>query len=110
MITRLSVGFLYDLFGFKTLYIALMSISLLNSLICYDAVHYPWLYFLSIQLNYIVLGGIFALYPAPASATFGDKIGVRVYALILLAAVAGTGFDTVLVSQLYDVIGLRGLF
>ena len=97
IVTRLSIGIVYDLVGFKGPFLFLMVINLINSLICYQAVHSQFWYFICIQLNYVVLGGIFALFPAPASKTFGNKIGVRIYAIILMAAVAANGFDTILV-------------
>lgn len=60
-------------------------------------------------MNYLVIGGIFALFPAPAVKTFGGDTGVRIYALILYSSVLCSVFVTLLVKFLYDVIGLHGL-
>ena len=70
-ISRLVIGFLYDKFGFKILNIILMTISIVTALFSTWSVQYPALYFKFIQLNYLVIGGIFALFPAPAVDIFG---------------------------------------
>lgn len=106
VIARFSIGFLYDYLGFRLLFFIIMGINVANSCVCYFAVAYPALYFICIQLNYFVIGGIFALFPAPAVKTFGGDVGVRVYALVLYSSVICSGFDTLLVQLLYDHIGL----
>lgn len=109
VLARFTVGSLYDYLGFRIIYFVLMVINIANSVICYPAVSIPWLYFLCIQLNYFVIGGVFSLFPAPATNTFGDDNGVRIYALILYSSVIASGFDTLLVNLLYDKIHLQGL-
>jgi hypothetical protein len=69
------VGYLYDKIGFKIIYLALMIIALTNSLVAYHALHIGWLYFICILACYMVIGGIFALFPASFEKTFGNKYG-----------------------------------
>lgn len=109
VLARFTVGYLYDILGFRILFFVLMVINIANSVICYPAVNIPWLYFLCIQLNYFVIGGVFSLFPAPATNTFGGANGVRIYALILYSSVIASGFDTLLVNLLYEKIHLQGL-
>ena len=109
VLARFTVGSLYDYLGFRLIFFILVIINITNSLICYWAVNYAWLYFMCIQLNYLFIGGVFSLFPAPASKTFGSNNGVRVYALILYSSVLASGLDTLLVKLLYDSIHLQGL-
>lgn len=65
------MGYLYDKVGFKALNILLMSLNILTALLSVWSVQYEALYCIFIQLNYFVIGGIFALYPPPAVNVFG---------------------------------------
>lgn len=108
--TRFFVGFMYDIYGFKTIFSCIMALSVVISILCYPARHMPWLYFLCIQLDYITVAGIFALFPAPVSKTFGDKYGAQVYALILIAGPLGTVVNTFIVTYFYDALGDQNVF
>lgn len=103
--TRLSVGALYDKLGFKPIFTVLMLINTFNAFICYHVRKVMWLYIICIELNYVVLAGIFALFPAPAIKTFGPKYGPQVYTLILLGAPASSIVDMINIKVLYDIIG-----
>lgn len=109
VLARFTVGAIYDIMGFRIIFFILMVITIGNSLMCYWAVNLDWLYFICIQLNYFVIGGVFSLFPAPATKTFGGVNGVRIYALILYSSVVASGVDTLLVQLLYDSIHLKGL-
>jgi len=104
-VTRLSIGALYDKLGFKLIFIVLMVINTANAFICYHVRKIMWLYIVCIELNYVVLAGIFALFPAPAIKTFGPKYGPQVYTLILLGAPASSILDMINIKVLYDIIG-----
>ena len=69
------VGHLYDHFGFKTIFYVLMVINAFNGVICYQVKMITWLYFLCIELNYLVIAGTFAVFPAAVIKTFGIFYG-----------------------------------
>ena len=52
-----------------------MTINALNAVICYEVKEIEWAYIICIELNYVVVAGIYALFPAPAMKTFGFKYG-----------------------------------
>ena len=74
-VTRIAVGHLYDRHGFKAIFNFLMTINTLNGLVCYQVKTIPWLYIICIELNYVVLGGIYPMFVAPVNKTFGLKYG-----------------------------------
>ena len=74
-VTRLSVGGLYDKFGFKKIFIPLMILNLLLSIFAYPAKEHASLFFICILLNYFVQAGLFSLFPTPAAKTFGYTYG-----------------------------------
>jgi MFS family permease len=74
-ITRISVGHLYDRLGFKPILNALMAINIANAMFCYQLKMLTVPYVACIELNYLVLGGIFAVFPAPVIKTFGIYYG-----------------------------------
>lgn len=108
-ITRLSFGALYDKYGFKPLFYTLMSIGTINSIICYPARHVPWLYFICILLNYMVLAGLFATFPTPVAKTFGPQYGIQVYSMILVASPIQSIITTTQVKLLYEWLGIQSL-
>jgi MFS family permease len=89
---------LYDKIGFKKIFLGLMAINILNSLICYPARKYKWLFFASIQVCYLVNSGVFSTFPLPVVKTFGSKHGPRVYAIVMLSNAAGAILNLVIVS------------
>ena len=70
-LSRISLGAIVDRVGFKTIFTVLMSIQLVNSLMCYWAAYIPWLYFTCIMLNYMCIGGTFAIFPVAVTNVFG---------------------------------------
>lgn len=74
-VTRVSAGYLYDKLGFKTIFFGLMLINIVNSLIAYEARYNEVLYFACVQMNFMVIAGVFALFPTPVANTFGPKYG-----------------------------------
>lgn len=104
-VTRLSFGALYDIYGFKRLYIILLSINVVNGLICYYARTITWLYFICILLDYLVIAGVFAIFPVPVATTFGSKFGTSVYPLVLLGAPLSALLITVETEVLYPRFG-----
>lgn len=82
-----------------------MLVNAINSAMCYPARHITWLYYISIQLNYFVIAGIFALFPTPVAKTFGSRYGAQVYAVTIMASPISSVFNTLIVKLLYKVIG-----
>lgn len=74
-ITRITVGQLYDRIGFKPIFYTLMVLNVINGLVCYRVKTITWAYIGCIELNYLVIGGIFSVFPAPAIKTFGIYYG-----------------------------------
>ena len=70
-ITRITVGQLYDKLGFKPIFFTLMIFNIINGLICYRVKEITWAYIICIEMNYLVIGGIFSVFPAPVIKTFG---------------------------------------
>lgn len=64
-LARVLCGYLYDKFGFKTIFNSLMIIAAVNSIGYYYALNVGWLYFICVLACYMVVGGVFALFPAP---------------------------------------------
>lgn len=104
-VTRLSFGALYDIYGFKRLYIILLSINVINGLICFYARSVTWLYFICIMLNYLVIAGVFAIFPVPVATTFGSKYGTSVYPLVLLGSPLSALLITMETEVLYPKFG-----
>jgi MFS-type transporter involved in bile tolerance (Atg22 family) len=74
-VARLSVGSMYDKYGFKKIFYGLMTLNMITSSACYSVRGITWLYFVSIQLNYMVTAGIYALFPTAVYNTFGTLYG-----------------------------------
>ena len=107
--TRITVGQLYDMFGFRKIFLILMLINIVNSAVCYHVKKIDWLFFICVQLNYLVLAGVFALFPAPASKTFGKRYGAQVYAIVLIATPLSGLVNTLFVKVLYSRIGNQNI-
>ena len=74
-LSRFTLGTLLDKYGFKRLFTILMTSQLIVSLVCYHAAYWPWLYFVCILLNYMSLGGMFAIFPVSVQNVFGLEFG-----------------------------------
>ena len=84
-VSRIGFGWLYDQIGFKKIFMSLMALNVINSLVCYHARTNESLFFISIQLCYIVNSGVFSIFPLPVVKTFGSKYGPRVYASVMFS-------------------------
>lgn len=102
VISRLIFGYLYDRCGFKILFNVLMVLNTVNAFCAYHLKAIPWLFIISIQVNFLVLGGIFAIFPAPATNTFGKRYGPQVYSILMFSDFFASLFDTILNKVLYD--------
>ena len=87
-----------------------MSINACIGFISYSVVKIEWLYFICIQLNYMVLGGIFATFPSPCYNAFGQKNGARVYSSILFGSFFASGFSVLCVQFFYEILGVKIIF
>lgn len=92
-ITRITMGSLTDKYSFKLLYSIVMGIQLFNSVVCFWAANSSSLFFICVLLNYLSLGGIFAVYPTTAIKTFGIKHGPSIYAMILIGGFCSSLFN-----------------
>ena len=61
--SRLFFGWLLDRTTFKNIFGTLTLIALLNQFTMYWAAWHPGLYFTCIMINYMYLGGLFAVFP-----------------------------------------------
>ena len=100
-LTRFAVGHMYDHFGFKLIFNVLMVINALNGLVCYHVKMITWLYFLCIELNYFVIAGTFAVFPAAVVRTFGIFYGPQVYSLILIGSPLSSILNMFCIKVLY---------
>lgn len=104
-LSRLIIGALYDKLGFKPIFTFLLTVLIVNSFTCYHVRDVMWLYILCIELNYMTISGIFALFPAPVIKTFGPKYGAQVYTIIFCGEPLASIIDLITFSQLYSVVG-----
>ena len=74
-LSRIFFGTLVDKYSFKLLMGILMAIQLVNACVCFWAAYVPALYFICILVNYLVLGGLFAVFPVSVTNVFGLELG-----------------------------------
>jgi nitrate/nitrite transporter NarK len=74
-VTRFSLGALVDKVTFRSIFIVVMLIQLVNALGCFYAVNVPWLFFVCIMLNYMAIGATFTLLPVATTNIYGLKVG-----------------------------------
>jgi len=103
--TRLTVGYLYDRIGFKRIFNFLMLLNIINGLVCYQVKTNAWLYITCIELNYLVLGGMFTIMPASVIKTFGIYYGPQVYALILISLSLEGWYSLFIIKVVYGYLG-----
>ena len=109
-ISRLTLGTLVDKHGFKKLLAILMTSQLIISLIAYHAVYWPWLYFICILLNYMSIGGIFAIFPVAVQNVFGLEYGPQIYVWVLLGGFAASLINTANTMWLLPQLGFQAMF
>ena len=56
-------------------------------------------------MNYLVLAGVFAVFPPAVIKTFGLKYGPQVYTLVLLGSPSSSIVDTINIKLLYERVG-----
>lgn len=80
------------------------------SCVVYVCRHSPVLYFLCIQLNFMIVAGIFALFPTPVYNTFGTEKSPQIYSIILFASMFGSAFVTFFMKVVYPLVGAEATF
>ena len=74
-LSRIFFGTLVDKYSFRLLMGILMAIQLVNACVCFWAAYVPALFFICILVNYLVLGGLFAVFPVSVTNVFGLELG-----------------------------------
>ena len=82
--SRVVFGALVDKYSFRCLMSILMAIQLANSMLCFWAAYVPWLFFICVLVNYMVIGGMYAIFPSSVQNCFGLELGPQIYAQILI--------------------------
>ena len=82
-----------------------MTLNLLMALFCYHFRENATIWFICIQLNYMIVAGIFALFPTPAYNTFGQDKAPQIYSIILLGSFLSSFTDNMLIQFVYQSIG-----
>ena len=62
------------------------------------------------MLNYMCIGGIFAIFPVAVTNVFGLKIGPKIYVWILLGSFFGSLINLLETAVLLDPLGFAFLF
>lgn len=109
-LSRICFGFLVDRYSFRTLYAILMAIQLVNACVCFWAAYVPALYFICILTNYMVLGGLFAVFPVSVMNCFGLKHGPGIYVQILFGSFISSLLNLVMTKWLEPVTPFWALF
>ena len=109
-ISRVSIGSFVDSVGFKKLFMGLMIIQLVNSLACYWAAWYTPAYFICVLVNYMVIGGMYAIFPVTVTNIFGLDMGPKVYVWILLGCSFVAVFNLLETAVIKALIGFEALF
>ena len=74
-LSSILFGWLIDKYSFRFLMGILMVVQLLNSMVCFWAAYVPALYFICILINYMAMGGFFAIFPVSVTNVFGIEHG-----------------------------------
>ena len=109
-LSRVVLGALVDKVGFKKLFIILMVIQLINSVGCYWAAFVPSLYFMCVMLNYLCLGGLFAIFPVAVTNVYGLAAGPKIYVWVLLGSFLSSLINLLETTYLQELLGFMALF
>lgn len=101
---------LYDVYGVKPVFLTMMIVMFILGITVYDMLQYPMIYLGLVQVNFYCLGGIFSIFPAPISKSFGPKFGAQVYTLALLGGLVSSLIITIMMQFLAKPLGIQGLF
>lgn len=83
-LSRIGFGTLVDRYSFKALMSILMTIQLVNACVCFWAAFVPALYFVCILADFMVIAGLYTVFPVCVTNIFGLELGPQVYVQILL--------------------------
>jgi peptidoglycan/LPS O-acetylase OafA/YrhL len=83
-----------------------MFLNFANGLICYRVKTISWAYIICIELNYLVIGGIYSVYPASVIKTFGIYYGPQIYSIILIAGALVSVFSLFAIKVAYEILGI----
>ena len=78
-LSRILFGLLADRYSFRLLLSILMTIQLVNACVCFWAAYVPALYFICVLVNYLVVGGLFTIFPVSVTNVFGLERGPQIY-------------------------------
>ena len=82
----------------------------MNALTCYWAAYIPSVYFLCVMLNYMCVGGIFAIFPVAVTNVFGLEVGPQIYVWLLLGSFVSSLINLFETTVLEKAIGFASLF
>ena len=83
---------------------------MLNALICYHAVYYPWLFCACIFVNQAVAGCVYAGIPVASVKVFGTKHGTNIYGFVSSGVLISSVINVIFSVYLIDVVGIQVLF
>ena len=105
-ITRISCGQLYDKVGFKPIFTFVMFLNMIIGVVCYQVKSITWAFITCIEFNYMVLGSIYSVFPAPVIKTFGIYYGPHVYSLVLIAGPLVSILNLFIIKVIYEILGV----
>ena len=103
---RIGFGLSLDYFSFKVMFSILMSIQLVNALIVYHAVYYPWLYVTCCFVNNMCIAGSLSGIPIAVVNVFGLERGPGVLSFVDLGILFASMFNVILTVYLMDYVNL----
>ena len=109
-LARVVFGSLSDTVGFKRIFLGLAITQLVNSLVCYWAAWFPAAYVACILVNYMAMGGMYAIFPVALTNVFGLELGPRIYVWVLLGCTAVALFNLLETAVIEPAIGFAALF
>ena len=82
----------------------------MNSLVCFWAAYNAGVYFICILLNYLVIGGLFAVFPVSVTKMFGLEYGPQIYVQILFGSFVSSLLNLFSTKVILDVTNFATLF
>ena len=99
-----------DYVSFKSIFGFLMSVEFVVAMIAHEAVYYPWLYCTCIILNFMCIGGMYAIFPVAVINVFGLKHGPTILTIIYFGSLLASIINVINTMYLLDIIGFENLF
>lgn len=84
--SRVVFGWLVDKYNFRSLMLILMTMQLVNACVCFWCAYVPALFFTCVLVNYVGVGGIFAIFPVSVTNVFGLERCSQIYVQILFGS------------------------